>query len=238
MRIERRAPVASRGRAASYQLTRERIVETAVRLMRAEGLDRVTMRRLAQELETGPASLYAHVRNAAELHGAILDHLLAGLDMSPGAEGGAGGGDWRERLIGLLSEYTVLLFRQPALARSVLALRPSGPNYLRLIDAILRLLDDGDVPLRQAAWGVDILLQLATATAAEQGTRDETADADTEIAALVTALDASLPDTYPAIARVGRALFEGTPEQHLDWLFRAAIAGIAVTPPPHPPPTA
>ena len=34
------------------------------------------MRRLAQELDTGPASLHVHVRNTAEPHAAVLDELL------------------------------------------------------------------------------------------------------------------------------------------------------------------
>ena len=49
---------------------------TAVELVRAEGLAKVTMRRLAQELDTGAASLYVYVRNTAELHAAVLDELL------------------------------------------------------------------------------------------------------------------------------------------------------------------
>ena len=44
--------------------------------MRAEGLEHVTMRRLAAELDTGPASLYVYVRNTAELHAAMLEGLL------------------------------------------------------------------------------------------------------------------------------------------------------------------
>jgi len=44
--------------------------------MREEGLERVTMRRLAAALDTGPSSLYVYVRNTAELHAAVLDELL------------------------------------------------------------------------------------------------------------------------------------------------------------------
>src|ERR1041384_8259259 len=121
------APRSRRERPAKPALTREGIVATAVGVMREEGLERVTMRRLAAELDTGPASLYVYVRNTAELHGAMLDELTAELGPRDGA-------DWREQLIDLLWSYTDLLFAYPSLARSVLLLRPSGPNYLRLID--------------------------------------------------------------------------------------------------------
>ncbi|MCT9930411.1 GNAT family N-acetyltransferase [Planotetraspora sp. A-T 1434] len=97
--------------------------------MREGGLGRVTMRRLAAELDTGPASLYVYVQNMAELHGAILDELLAGLRLpDPDA-----GDRWHSELIEVMYAYTGLLFEHPSLARSVLTLRPSGPNYLRLI---------------------------------------------------------------------------------------------------------
>lgn len=58
---------------------------TAVEIMRGEGLGRVTMRRLAQELDTGPASQYVYFRNTAELHAAVLDELLGEVDLSPAA---------------------------------------------------------------------------------------------------------------------------------------------------------
>ncbi|MFK4274211.1 TetR/AcrR family transcriptional regulator, partial [Streptomyces milbemycinicus] len=71
----RREPI-SRERPAKPALSRRWIVDTAVRIMRAEGLGKVTMRRLAQELDTGPSSLYVYVANTAELHAAVLDSLL------------------------------------------------------------------------------------------------------------------------------------------------------------------
>lgn len=102
-------------------------------------LDKVTMRRLAQELDTGPASLYVYVRNTAELHAAMLEQLLGQVDLSPVTATG----DWRDRLIEILTSYTVILFGQPGLGQSVLVTRPSGPAYLSLAEAILALLAVG-----------------------------------------------------------------------------------------------
>jgi AcrR family transcriptional regulator len=66
-----------RERPAKPALTREGIVAAAVAVMRAEGVERVTMRRLAKELDTGAASLYVYVKDTEELHAAVLDELLA-----------------------------------------------------------------------------------------------------------------------------------------------------------------
>lgn len=214
-----------RERPAKPALTRDGIVATAVRLMRAEGLARVTMRRLAQELDTGPASLYVYVRNTAELHAAVLDELLG--ELAP-----AGSGRWDERLVGLLTDYTGLLFAQPSLARAALSARPSGPHYLRLVESVLALLTEGGVPGPQAAWGVDVLLQFGTATAAEQSDRDTSAEAGQEWDALTGALRGASADRYPQLAAWGPALLSGTPEGRLGWGFRVLIHGIAETPLP------
>src|SRR6267154_655953 len=76
MTTRARPVVSRRERPAKPALTREGIVAAAVGVMQAEGLDRVTMRRLAQELDTGPASLYVYVRNTAELHAAMLEQSV------------------------------------------------------------------------------------------------------------------------------------------------------------------
>jgi AcrR family transcriptional regulator len=224
----RRVPVSRRDRPAKPPLSRDGVVAVAVRIMREEGLERATMRRLAAELDTGPASLYVYVQNMAELHGAILDELLAGLRLpDPDA-----GDRWNGELLDVMYAYTWLLFEQPSLARSVLALRPSGPNYLRLIEVLLGLLRAGGVPVGQAAWGVDVLLQLATATAAEQGTRDESAESEGEQEMLTLAMREAAPGEYPYIAHAREVMLSGTGEQHLAWIFTALIAGIAAVPVP------
>src|SRR5271156_4994644 len=117
-----RPVISRRERPAKPALTRAGIVATAVQVMQAEGLDRVTMRRLAQELDTGPASLYVYLRNTAELHAAVLDELLGQVDLGPARAHG----DWSERIIEVLGSYTLVLYAHPSLARSALVARPSG----------------------------------------------------------------------------------------------------------------
>jgi AcrR family transcriptional regulator len=226
-----RPVVSRRERPAKPALTREGIVAAAIEVMQAESLDRVTMRRLAQELDTGPASLYVYVRNTAELHAAMLDELLGAVDLSPVTATG----DWRDRLIQVLWSYTSILFEQPGLAQSVLVTRPSGPAYLGLADGILALLSAGGVSPGQAAWAVDLLLHFATSTAAEQGTRTRAIGAQDEEDALVTALREAPADTFPHIAALGvEELMSGWGPDRLTWGFRVLISGIARTPRPEP----
>lgn len=215
-----------RERPAKPALTRAGIVDAAVRIMRAEGLDRVTMRRLAQELDTGAASLYVYVRNTAELHAAVLDALLGEVDLNPAS------GDWRGRLRRVLDSYTWLLFENPSLAQSALVARPSGPNYLNLVEAVLALLKTGGVPDDRAAWGLDLLLLQATATAAEHGAQARQIDTAEDWDALHAALAEADPAAYPRIVALGDDLVSGRPMDRHTWGFDVLINGVLGTPRP------
>src|SRR3954462_15816766 len=63
------------------RLTVERIVDTAMALMAERGYDAVSMRSLAKELDTGPASLYAHVANKEEIDQLVIDRIAARLEI-------------------------------------------------------------------------------------------------------------------------------------------------------------
>ncbi|WP_435971584.1 TetR/AcrR family transcriptional regulator [Streptomyces sp. Qhu_M48] len=224
-----RAPISRRERPAKPALTRRGIVDTAVRVMRAEGLDRLTMRRLAQELDTGPASLYVYVANAAELHAAVLDSLLGEVDLAV-EEAGEG---WREQLAAVLASYTRVLFEHPPLARSALVARPSGENYLNLVERVLGLLSRSGAAADQVAWGVDLLLQYATAGAAEHGTQHREPSAQEDWNALTGAVRAADAATLPMISAHMPALLSGPPEHRLSWGFDVLVNGIVGTPLPH-----
>ncbi|MFI0774573.1 TetR/AcrR family transcriptional regulator [Streptomyces sp. NPDC021212] len=222
-----------RERPAKPALTRDGIVATAVDLMRAEGLERVTMRRLARELDTGPASLYVYVRNTAELHAAVLDELLAGVDLGPAAADG----DWRERLVRILMSYTELLFEHPGLARSAVAARPFGKNFLNLTEAVLALLHEGGVAPDRAAWLIDALLQFGTATAAEHAWRgpDDDRNNEEDWEAMAAGVMGASERTHPRIAALGARLLSGSPQERLVWGFHVLINGAAHTPVPDVP---
>jgi AcrR family transcriptional regulator len=213
-----------RERPAKPALTRDGIVRAALAIARADGLEKVTMRRVAEQLDTGAASLYVYVRNTADLRAAMLDEILAAVDLSPATAAGP----WRQRLAEVLTSYSMVLFANPALAQSAMTSRPSGPNYLNLIECLLTLLKAGGVPDGQAAWGVDLLMLYATGIAAEQGALSGRAESHDEYHALVAALRGADPARHPEIARLAEDLVSGG--DRLTWGFQAVIAGIAATP--------
>lgn len=230
--IEHRVVRSRRERPSKPALTRDRVVAAAVAVMRSEGLEKLTLRRLATELDTGPASLYVYFRNVADLHAAVLDELLASVDLGPvGARG-----DWRDRLEAALSSYVGVLMQYPPLARSALLTRPSGPHYLDLVEALVTLLREGGVEADRAAWAVDLLLQVATATGAEQATRRENPRDDDEWDALVAAIETADVGRYPQIRALGQLLLTGTGATRMRWALSVLLNGILATALPVPDP--
>ncbi|MFI5775586.1 TetR/AcrR family transcriptional regulator [Nocardia sp. NPDC051570] len=221
-----------RERPAKPALSRAGIVAASVAVMRSEGLERLTMRRLAQELDTGAASLYVYFRNTAELHAAVLDELLGTVNLGPATDSGP----WRERLVDILTSYIQVLFEHPSLARSALVARPSGENYLALLERLLAVLESGGIDRGRAAWAVDLLLQFATASAAEHGTRHEAPDTQEDWASSIQALQSVSPSRYPHLVATTDDLFTGTPTERLTWMFEVLLNGILTAPTPTPQP--
>src|ERR687888_2227530 len=74
---------APRERPARTPLTREAIVDAALRVLAREGADGLSMRRVAEELGAGPASLYWHVASKDELINLLIDRVTSEIPLPP-----------------------------------------------------------------------------------------------------------------------------------------------------------
>ncbi|QIY94277.1 TetR/AcrR family transcriptional regulator [Streptomyces sp. S1D4-11] len=220
MNPEKSAPISRRERPAKPALTRQGIIDAALAILRDEGLGKVTMRRIAAALDTGPASLYVYVRNTGDLHAQILDSLLGPVKV-PASEAGT----WRDRMKALLAGYGEVLFRHPEIARMAMSTQPSGPNYLALADAILGLLDEGGVSGREAAWAMDLLLLYPTAVAVEHSS-PKSATREAEFSALAAKIATADPARYPHVARLGDTLVSGDGPGRSDWALDVILDGV------------
>lgn len=132
-------PTPARSRAAREPLSRERILRAALALVDRDGLDALTMRRLADDLGSGPMSLYHHVKDRDDLIDGIAELLASRLD-PPRAD------DWQ----GYAREAARAIYRighvHPK-AFAPLVARPSTttvPHMLTIIGGLLeRLLAAG-----------------------------------------------------------------------------------------------
>ncbi|WP_242886463.1 TetR/AcrR family transcriptional regulator [Actinomadura litoris] len=131
-------------------LTQEVIVATAVRVLDGEGLEAVSMRRVAQELGTGAASLYAHVSGKEELRELMLDAVFAEVEL-PEVDPSR----WQEQLKELAREVRRVYTSHRDIAKVSLGLIPTGPNLLAVAEVQLALMRAGGVPPSIAGLAVD-----------------------------------------------------------------------------------
>lgn len=221
--MTRPEPASRRERPAKPALSRAAIIDAAMALVEKEGAAKLTMRRLASQLDTGPASLYVYVRNTTELNALLIDRHLAGLDLNWDGEETA-----RERLHRILSDYTHLLSSQPALAQAALVTWPEGPHYLDLLELLLRALRDLGLDTPTAGRAVDLLLQFATASAAEWAAH-ASVDAQ-ELADLESTLASADSERHPLVVEAGTSAFmSGAPGERNAWAIDVLINGFLHT---------
>lgn len=134
------------------QLSQDLIIETGLRILDTEGLDALSMRRVAQELDTGPASLYAHVANKEELLELLYDRVLGEIRL-PERDPAR----WKEQLRAYALEVHRVLMAHGDVARAALATIPTGENSVRAGEFIFGLLVEAGMPPREAAIALDRL---------------------------------------------------------------------------------
>ncbi len=171
-----------RSRGAKSTLTREAIAAAAVDALKTGGPEGLTMRKVAALLETGPSSLYAHVKNLEDLQGLALDEMSTAISLpSPaGSRGGARTTDTgrtdadptdagnTEAVVALMHSYATALREHPGTAGVALTTPPVGAGFLDFAEAFAALLDAMGIGPSETMGAFDKLVLLVTATVAEQ----------------------------------------------------------------------
>jgi len=112
-------------RSASH-LSAPEILDRALRMIRADGVEGLSMRKLASALGVAPMSLYHHVRNRDELIERVLDALLAQVPTPPPRPE-----DWQQQLRVYGAAILDLLAWHPGIARAI-TVRPPTAESRRL----------------------------------------------------------------------------------------------------------
>lgn len=127
-------------------LSADQIAAAAIAIADRDGVDALTMRRVASALGCGTMSLYRHVRTKEELLDLMID-TVAGEDGGPPAPSG----DWRTDLSDSARRLRVVALRHPWLPRTSAARYAFGPHTLANIEFALHALDGHGLPIDDMA---------------------------------------------------------------------------------------
>jgi len=156
----RRAPARPRG-----SLSRDAILDAGLRIAREDDLRRLTMKKLAVELDVTPMALYRHFRNKAELVDGILDRFVR--DAAVTAHGAPRGPDtWRDWLRGTFGEMRRALVDTPGVMPFLSTATRFGPAALAVLDETLGVLREAGLDERAS---VEAFLSLASFTIGAAG---------------------------------------------------------------------
>lgn len=142
---------ADRRREAGAALSRERVLHAAVALADREGLEALTMRRLARKLGAGTMTLYHYVANKDDLLDAMIDVVFSEIDLP------ATDADWRTAMCERAASVREALARHPW-ATGLMELRTKpGPASLRHHEAVLECLRGAGFSIEDATHAYWIL---------------------------------------------------------------------------------
>jgi len=147
-----------RGRPAQGVLSRERILLAGLALVDEEGLDAVSMRKLARRLDVDPMSLYNHVDGKDALLDGIAEVLLAAIPAPP-AEA-----DLRETMSALAHGFRAAMLDHPRAAPLVLTRRLASMTALAPVEAVLAPLLAAGFPPDRAVHGLRAVLAFLIGT--------------------------------------------------------------------------
>jgi len=201
-------------------LTREAIVTAALAVFDQVGLEGLSMRRVAEALGTGAASLYWHVADKEQLIHLLLDRAMGEIELpEPDPE------RWEEQLREFAHAGRAMFGRHRDLALASLGRVPMGPNLVRLTEWLLAVLHGAGIPSRPAAWFGDVFALVGAAQAVEDHLA--TTGDMSEFTAMGEYLAALPPDRFPNIAKASPELVAGSVDDRFEFTLELLLLGLA-----------
>jgi AcrR family transcriptional regulator len=212
--ITMRKPAAT----AHRGVTRQAVAKAAADLVATDGLEALSVRQVANRLGVWPTTVVHHAGGRRDgLLALLIEHLAAGIRTEPH-------GSWRVRLTELGHEIRRVALAHRGLADELLRSGATGPQALRLADAILGALQDAGLDPDDAQDAYDVFLTYVLGSAGRQ----TTASAPARWRGFEIALDQAAPDTYVALGSATRGGTTRDDDAHFDGgldLVLDAIAG-------------
>lgn len=208
-------------------LTLERIVETAIAVADAEGIDAVSMRRVARELGAGTMSLYRYVPGKDELLILMLDRVGAGAALPVG-----GGLSWRGALEQVARTSYRLYLDHPWLLKVNWTRPVFGPNTMAGFESILAAIHGLGLTDQERVMLIVAVDSFVTGLARSQilytSAAEETGLSDDEFWGLQTPVleRAMASGDYPAMAALSEDAFDAPWDETFEFGLHRLLDGL------------
>lgn len=206
-------------------LSRERVVAEALIVIATDGAGALSMRGLAGRLGVVPGALYRHVRSKEQLCDLAVDGVLAEVDTRPGP-----GLSWTEQISILACRLREVLEGHPGVAGLLKTRDPLGPHSLALAEALLRALQQADLPTPETALAFSLVYDYTVGFALSDRTSvNEQRVNDPATKRKLHAFFQALPaDQFPALAVLGQHVWAGNRDQRFASGLDTLLAGLQV----------
>lgn len=207
-------------------ITAETIVDAAVRVLDSDGLDAFSMRRVAEELDTGAASLYWHVGSKDGLLDLLFDRVIGEISVPrPRPK------RWQAQLEDVARAMRTTILRHPDILRVSVGRIPMGPNALRFSEQVTAILRAGGVPDRLAVLGQHLLIAAVNGFTLDEVGAPQAGDnavAPEQGAAMLRDYLTSLPaEQFPNLIAVADYFTITDADERFDLLIELFVDGLA-----------
>jgi AcrR family transcriptional regulator len=221
------------------RITRQLVLDAAMRLVEEEGLDALTMRCLGDRLGTDPAMVYRHFSGKEELLEALADAVFVehtesstATSRNAASPGARSSGDWQDALRQMAHGIRAALLAHPALIGLAVRRPPRGEATYRGIDAGLGVLLSAGLSKQDAALGYQAVLFYALGFAVLEAPFAASPDGGLEQHAQTQQALADLSSQeYPSITATVDHLYGPDLHTQFDYGVRLLIAGLATKAP-------
>ena len=188
----------------------------------------MTMRRVAEVLRTGAASLYAHVANKEELLELVVERVIGEAELP----GEPDPDHWQEQVKQGMRSIRAVFSAHRDIARASFARIPFGENALRGSEAMIRILRAGGLPDQVVAYAVDLLPMYVMAVAYEDslyaGESNSAEDMAQFIANMRGYFESLPPDRFPNVVALAGPLTAGSDgDERFEFGLDVLVRGLA-----------
>ena len=214
-------------------ITVDRIIDAALEIVATKGYDALTIRSVAGVLDTGPASLYAHIVNKADLDELLIGRLCSQLVL-PKPDPST----WREQILDVCAQLRDQYLRYPGISRAALAMVVTNLDVLRVNEGLLAILLVGGIQPQTAAWAIDALslyvcaytLEISLVAQRLNHQNDGLFVSREEHDELVRRLTALPADQFPQTRRYAAELTSGTGYKRFDFALSLIVDNLTQGP--------